>query len=307
MIFHGPSQIKGALDAVENTMTGAEKDLAKSTMAKVGKLGDQDLASGSDIQSYQKIFGGLAKTGSDADREFAPKFKSALEGVMNAEPYGRNLTPGQGMSLMLPGPLGGTGFAAGDAAAARNAGDVWHGRAEDIARLDDPVAGWIARSKVQGGPDVGDQARSYLLSKGTFAKPGTPQYDALNTLAGPGAAQDVGAAPSAYDVRHAVHPLVSALATGAIAGAGGQIAEGHFDPAHLAAETLLGAGLGYGVHRGVPAFQAKFFQQPAQQSAIDAARSTLSTGNYQAPVLPNANLRDALRTLIFSQGARGAY
>ena len=166
---------------------------------------------------------------------------------------------------------------------------------------------WITKSKVSGGPDVGDQARSYMLSKGTYAKPGAPGYDELNRLAGTGAGQDISAAPSAYDVRHGLHPLASALASAAAVGAGGQIAEGHFDPAHLAAETLLGAGLGYGVHRAVPAFQAKFLQGPAQQRAIAAYRTAASTGQPQAPVLPPAPLRDMIRSLIYGQGAAGRY
>ena len=134
MVFHGPSQVKPALDAVSRTMTDAEKGLAKSTMAKADKFADQNLVTGSDIQDYQKLFGGLSKTGNDVDRQYAPQFKSALEGVMQGDPYGRNLTPGQGMSLMPAGTLGGTGFAPGAAAAARDAGNVFHGRANDIAR-----------------------------------------------------------------------------------------------------------------------------------------------------------------------------
>ena len=163
MVFHGPSQVKSALDAVKNTMTQSEQDLAATTIAKVDKLASTNLVTGSDIQSYQKIFGGLSKTGSDMDKEFAPKFKSALEDIMqNTTPYGRNTTPGQGMSLMLPGSLGGTGLAAGEAAAARDAGNIQFGRANDVARLDDPNAGWIAKAQVSGGPDVGDQVGSWL-------------------------------------------------------------------------------------------------------------------------------------------------
>lgn len=306
MVFHGPSQIGPALDAVTNTMSGAEQDLAKSTMAKVNKLAGQNLVTGADIQSYQKLLGGLAKTGSDEDRQFAPKFQSALEGVMqNTTPYGRNVTPGEGMSLMPGGQLGGTGFAAGDAAAARDAGDIPFGQAEDLKRLQ----GWQNKSAVAGGPDVGGQASAWLRSPEgqTFAKPGTPQYDALNALAKTNAGPDLSAGPNAWDIRHAIHPLASGLITGAAAGAGGQVAEGHFDPATLAAETIGGGILGYGLHKGVPAFTQKFIQGPAQQRAIDAARSTLSTGQLQAPVLPDAAFRDAVRSLIFGQGARGSY
>ena len=51
-VFHGPSQIKPALDSVTNTMTQAEQDLAKQTMAKVNNLADTNLATGSDIQVH---------------------------------------------------------------------------------------------------------------------------------------------------------------------------------------------------------------------------------------------------------------
>ena len=162
MVFHGPSQIKPALDSVTNTMTQAEQDLAKQTMAKVNKLADTNLATGSDIQSYQKIFGDLSTSPVKADREYAPQFKKALETVMQGDPYGRNTTPGQGMSLMLPGSLGNTGLTTGGAAAARDAGNIPFGRANDVARLDDPNSGWIAQSQVKGGPDVGNQISSWL-------------------------------------------------------------------------------------------------------------------------------------------------
>ena len=139
------------------------------------------------------------------------------------------------------------------------------------------------------------------------AAPGTPQYDALNTLAATNAGPDLSAAPSPFDIRHAIHPLATAAASGLIGGVGGQVAEGHFDPAHLAEETLIGAGLGYGLHAGIPAFNKTYIQGPAQQRAIDAARSTLSTGRFQAPVLPDAPFRDAVRNLIFGQGASGRF
>jgi|SRR5580704_417626 hypothetical protein len=325
IVFHGPTQVKPALDAVTNTMTDAEQDLAKSTMAKVNKLGGVTnangtvtggvgLATASDLQSYQKIFGNLAQTGTDEDREFAPKFKDALEGVMqNTTPIGRNVTPGQGMSLMTPGQLGAPGPAAGEAAAARDAGNIPFGRAEDLKRLQD----WQDKSAVAGGPDVGGQASAWLRTPegqqyapppASGAAPSTaPQYSALNNLAQTNAGPDLSAAPNAWDVRHAVHPLVSALTAGAVTGAGGQIAEGHFDPATLAAEMLSGMATGYMLHKGVPTLTKTFIQGPAQARAIDAARSTLSTGQFQAPVLPDANFRDAVRSLIFGQGARGAY
>jgi hypothetical protein len=317
IVFHGPTQVKPALDAVTNTMTDAEQDLAKSTMAKVNKLGGVTnpntgvvnggvgFATGSDLQSYQRIFGDLAKSGSAEDRQFAPKFKAALEDVMqNTTPAGTNLTPGKGMSFMPPGNLGAPGPAAGAAAAARDAGNIPFGRAEDVNRLQ----GWLDKSDVAGGPDVGGQASAYLRTPTgqRYAPPGSSQYEAINNLAKTNAGPDL-AAPSAFDIRHAIHPAVSALGAGAVAGVGGQVAEGHFDPASLAEETAAGALLGYGLHTGIPWASKRYIQGPAQQRALDAARSTLSTGQFQAPVLPDAAFRDAVRSLIYGQGAAGRY
>jgi hypothetical protein len=303
MVFHGPNQVKPALDAVTNTMTQAEQDLAKSTMAKVNKLADTNLATGSDIQSYQKIFGGLAKTGSDMDKEFAPKFERALENVMQSAPYGRNVTPGQGMSLMPAGSLGGTGFAPGAAAAARDAGDVFHGRAEDIRRLNI----WQDKANVTGGPDVGSQASSYLTSPtgqrfapppAAGALPATaPAYSAINNVAGTAAKES----SIPWWVKH----FVIAPAAGTIANEGFQAFSGeHESPSeHLLADLGIGGTLALSTMGYSAATRAS--ARAAQQRAMDAARSTLSTGNYQAPLDAVAPFREAVRKLIFGQGAAG--
>lgn len=311
IVFHGPTQVKPALDTVTRTMTDAEQDLAKSTMAKVNKLGGVTdpntgvvkggvgFATGSDLQSYQKIFGDLAQSGSGEDRQFAPKFKAALEDVMqNTTPVGRNVTPGQGMSFMPPGSMGAPGFAAGEAAAARDAGNVPYGRANDIKRLND----WIDKSQIAGGgagTDVGSQASSYLRSPPgqRYAPPRSPQYDALNTLASTAAKES----SIPWWVKH----FVIAPAAGTIINEGVQAGTGeHESPLeHLGADLGIGAVLagsmaGYGKISGMRA-------RAAQQHAIDAARSTLSTGNFQAPIAPDQPFRDAVRRLIFSQGAAG--
>ena len=304
-VFHGPSQIKPALDSVTNTMTKSEQDLATSTMAKVNKLADTNLATGSDIQSYQKIFGGLSKSGNDVDREFAPQFKTALETVMQGDPYGRNLTPGKGMSLQLPGSLGNTGLTTGGAAEARDAGDVFFGRANDVNRLDDPTSGWRAQSQVAGGPDVGNQISSWLRTAegqryAPQPAPGAPPnaFTAYNTAAGTGANPE--AIP--WYVKH----FMIAPVAGAVAKEGFDAATGQEHPSPMtrvgedlgAGALFLGAGLGY---RGLTGH----LNELTQQRALDALRSTISTGNYQAPMQPPQSLRDWVRSIIYSQSAAG--
>jgi hypothetical protein len=43
------------------------------------------------------------------------------------------------------------------------------------------------------------------------------------------------------------------------------------------------------------------------QRLLGAALGTLATGQKQAPVAPDAPFRDAVRTLIYGQGAGGAF
>ena len=303
-VFHGPSQIKPALDSVTNTMTQAEQDLAKQTMAKVNKLADTNLATGSDIQSYQQAFRDLSSSSVKADREYAPQFKNALETVMQGDPYGRNLTPGKGMSLQLPGSLGNTGLTTGGAAAARDAGDIPFGRAEDVHRLDDPNSGWLAQSQVAGGPDVGNQISSWLrTTEGQrFAPrpaPGAPPnaYTAYNTAAGTAAKPE--AIP--WYVKHLmIAPVAGTIANEGFAAATGQE---NSPMEHVAgdlgvAAAIMGGGKAYGALTGR-------VNQLTQQRALDALRSTISTGNYQAPMQPPSTLRDWVRSYIYSQGAAG--
>ena len=274
-------------------------------MAKVEKLRDQNLVSGSDIQSYQKLFDGLGRTGGDADREFAPQFSDALEGIMqNTTPYGRNLTPGQGMNLMTGGGLGGHGLAPGDMAAARNAGDKVFGRLQDVNRLQ----GWQDAAKVAGGPDVGAQARSYLLSdEGQRLAPlGTARHDAFNKLAATPVPPALSATPTTWDVRHVLSHVIEPVAFG-IAGGGAGGVEGGGDLGHIAEGALTGAALGYGLHKGLPVVQ-NWARSGPYEAAQDAARVVASTGLPQAPIQPMTPLRDALRMLgVYGPGSGGAF
>jgi hypothetical protein len=178
------------------------------------------------------------------DKEFAPKFKSALENVMQADPYGRNLTPGKGMSLMPSGQLGGTGFATGAAATARDAGNVPFGRANDVARLDDPTKGWIAQSQVAGGPDVGDQISSWLrTATGQRYAPPPAAGAAPNAFTAYNTAAGTAAKPEAipWYVKHfMIAPAVGTLANEGFAAATGQE---HSPMEHLAADLGVGATL----------------------------------------------------------------
>ena len=286
----------GAQNAMRDRSGYKWRDASK-TRAEINTLLNRPQLSANDLQQSQSYLKRIAGDGrSDPnDALYAAHYAGKLQDVLD------NATPQTGVPQNWANPTGAPSFAS----AKKAEGDALHGKAQDVERLND----WIAKSAVAGGPDVGGQASAYLRTKPgqTFAAPGTPQYDALNNLAKTNAGPDLTGAPSAWDVRHSLHPLVSGAAAGLLTGAGGQVAEGHFDPLHLAGEAAAGALLGYGVHKSVPWASKRFFQAPAQQRAIDAAGSTLSTGQFQAPVLPDAALRDAMRTLIFGRGAAGRF
>lgn len=157
-----------------------------------------------------------------------------------------------------------------------------------------------------GGRDIGTQMSNWLQSNegqsliqsGALSQ--TTQ-DAFRTLAGT-RSPAVSMAPSEFVLRHALYHLAPAIALPLA----GSAYEGHFDPAHMAAEAAAGLAVGYGAHVGLPKITS-MIQGPAQQRALAAARTAASTGLPQAPVFPDVPFRDAMRQLLYSQAAAGRY
>ena len=78
--------------------------------------------------------------------------------------------------------------------------------------------------------------------------------------------------------------------------------EQHQSPmARIGEDLAVGGGLALGsmTYRGLTARSNRLMQQ----RAVDALRSTVSTGNYQAPVVPATPISDWVRQFIYSQGA----
>ena len=296
ILYDATREVHPAIDPIDaqnalRDWSGYKWNDATKTKGEINTLLNKPQLSANDLQQSQSYLRGVAGDGrSDPnDALYAAHYAGKLQDVLE------NATPQTGVP-----PNAGPGYAA----QVKAAGDVLHGRAQDVGRLND----WIAKSQVAGGPDVASQASSYLRTgQGqTFAPPPAPgapastapAYDALSTLAKTPAGPDVAAAPSAWDLRHFAHPLAGA----AIGGALNIGTEHDLDPAHIAEGVLIGGTLGYGLHKGVPAVQGAF-QQAAQQRAINAARLALGTGVQQAPLGAAAPFRDAVRKLIFGQAA----
>ena len=175
IIFDAKSEVHPELDAFQtaigNTtdLTGSRLDQAKGTSAILDDLYGSAQLTGRNIQEAQRSLDKIASGPSSSvqDQEYAPKLKAALGNVMD------NGLPFAGMPA--------DNQASGYAGLVQKAGDLIHGRAEDVDNLDTMVRQGQSGNK----PDVGAQMGGFMDSNSgrVFCKPGTPQYDAANALA----------------------------------------------------------------------------------------------------------------------------
>lgn len=298
ILFNGNSEVAPRIDAVhaaldasgdilrEQRGTVGNPGLGKATMAVVNDIAASPQVTAKGIQAAQKQLDQIASrpTATDADKYLAPQFSAALEDVM------QNGLPQTG----VPAGVQPSGYAA----TVRDAGDVLHGRAQEIARLDRMVS----KSKVTGGPDVGTQASSYLTSPQgqQYAPPGSPNYQAYDTLAGTAAKPEY----IPWYLKHLV--IAPAIATAAGEGYRAFSGDQHASPLeHLATDATLALGL-MGTMKGYSAATGAM-NRATQQRALDAARSTFSTGAFQAPLDSGAAFRNAIRALVYRQGDVGGF
>ena len=174
LIFDAKSEVHPELDAfktaIGNTtdLTGSRLKQASGTSAILDDLYGSAQLTGRNIQEAQRSLDRIASSPSSSvqDQEYAPKLKAALGNVMD------NGLPFAGV------PAGNQ--ASGYAGLVQKAGDLIHGRAEDVDNLDTMVR----KSQSGNKPDVGAQMGAYMNSNSGmgFIKPGTPQFDAANAL-----------------------------------------------------------------------------------------------------------------------------
>jgi hypothetical protein len=290
ILYDAGQEVHPALDVTDaknalRDWSGYKWGDASKTSGEVNTLLNKPQLSANDLQQSQSYLKGIASNpNSDPnDALYASHYVGKLQDVLE------NGVPQTGVP---------TNAGPGYAAAVKAQGDILHGRARDMANLENMQA----KAAVTGGPDVGNQARSYLTSdRGQrFAAPGTPQYDALNTLAG--TAADPSSVP--WAVKHfVIAPIVGGAAKEGLDMATG---EQHQSPMGRIGEDLaVGAGLGLGTagYSGITGQLAR----AAQNRAIAAARSTLSTGNLSTPLAPTTPVRNALRMLLTGAGGAGLY
>jgi hypothetical protein len=292
IIFDAKSEVHPELDAFKQTI-GNTTDLtdkrlkqATGTSAILDDLYGSAQLTGRNIQEAQRSLDKIANAPSSSvqDQEYAPKLGAALGNVMD------NGLPFAGV------PAGNQ--ASGYAGLVQKAGDLIHGRAQDV----DTLNTMIQKSQSGNKPDIGAQMGAYMNSKSGmgFIKPGTPQYDAANTLSDTAQAPlTSGQGLTMWDLKHhLMWPAIGLGGAGALSLTGTE--EGHQPAWAQIPEDLAGLGAGFLLKNRLNAAGAL-----AQQRALAAARTAFSTGNAQAPVLPDAPFRDAVRSLIFGRGAAG--
>jgi hypothetical protein len=153
-----------------------------------------------------------------------------------------------------------------------------------------------------GGSDTGTQAKNWLPSdEGLRVAPkGSPLFKATKNLA------DTAKPDSTSMPWYLKHTVLAPLAFAGGTAAANEMFGGHQSPETRVAEDLIAFPLLMGGMKGYSAIGSRL-NQAAQQRALDALRTTASTGNYQAPVLPTAPLRDWVRQFIYGQGAAGRF
>jgi hypothetical protein len=173
------------------------------------------------------------------------------------------------------------GGAPGDAWAAKQAGDLWHGRIQGLERLD--------AESPSGAP--GPTAGAVAKTRGYY-DPADPEYQALGDLQ---SAQQPRF--NWWLARHAIGPVAGA-AFGGIENAIDP--EAHKNPWLNALSRGLEGGLIYGgLHRAAA---------PSPSGALANARYAIGTGQLAGPRNPIADpVAAALRNLLFGQGASGSY
>jgi hypothetical protein len=324
ILYDAKSEVHPELDVTDaqnalRDWSGYKWGDASKTSKEVQTLLDKPQLSANDIQQSQSYLKGIAADGRSDPNDalyanyYAGKLQNVLENGVPQTGVPQNWTP-PAMPTRPP-PAAGQGtmtingqsfnYANGQwtqpsyAALTKAQGDVLHGRAQDMARLEN----WQQRAAVTGGPDVGAQAKGFLVSPEgqQFAPPGSPSYGALNTLAGTAAKQD----SIPWYVKH----LMIAPAFGTLGGEIYQAATGeeHHSPlGHLAIDAGTAAGLAGAMNRY--GWLTGTLNRAAQQRAIKAAGSTLSTGAYQAPLTGDPTpWRNALRMMLLGGGGSGAY
>jgi hypothetical protein len=303
ILYNSSSEVHPALDQIDaqkslKDWSGLKWADAPKTQTEIKTLTKPPGVSANDIQQTQGALKDIMRNpnASANDQNYAGYFHDQLQGVLE------NGLPSTGVPQNLPSDpafLGGQGVTPSNYAAwVKGQGDVLHGQAQDMARLDQMVA----KSQVTGGPDVGQQSRSYLTSNEgqNLAPPSSPQYQAYNALAG--TAADPGKIP--WMVKH--YMVAPAIGMGANEVYDLLSGEEHHTPLeHVMMDAAIGGGLLVG--QGTYGWATRRANQLAQQRALDAARSTFTTGSFQAPLDSGAAFRNAIRSLVYRQGDVGGF
>lgn len=292
ILYDAGNEVHPALDVTnaKNALrdwSGYKWGDASKTSKEVQTLLDKPQLSANDLQQSQSYLKGIASNpNSDPnDQLYASYFGKQLQSVLDKG------TPQTGVPQNWTPGAPGQSYAS----TVKAAGDLLHGRAQDMGRVET----MLDKAGVTGGPDMGNQARSYLTSDQgqTFAPPGSPQYQGFNTVAGTAAKDEY----VPWWVKHfVIAPTVGGVANELFGAMSGQEHGGPMQ--HIGEDLAVGGSLALGT-MGYSGLTGRV-NRLAQQRAVDALKSTLTTGASQAPLQATTPVRNALQMLLLGQSGR---
>lgn len=272
------SQVGYHPSVVDSAYAQATPTLTKSQLADVSPgfrqtiiqqrriNGASGVTSADSIDGFGRALQNAATT--PADRVLAGRISDNLDGVLD-----------NAATL--------SGHAPGYASDLQDAANTAIGQRNDLQRLE----GWQQKAAVTGGPDVATQARQWLTTDEgqRIAPPGSPQYDAVNTLAGTGS-------KGSYIPWWAKHFILAPVAGVGIGEGLHYLTGDENSPLTRVGEDV---GMGLMLMGGQHAYTSGTgaMASAAQKRAIDAARATIGTGTLYSPMKAPNQTADMLRQL----------
>jgi hypothetical protein len=304
-------EVHPALDIIDaknaqRDWSGKRWDDATKTRAEIEALLDKPQLTADDLHQSQKYLRDKVINSPSADpndQSYAGYYRDRLQHVLE------NGLPSTGVPTNLPPGVDPSNYAAH----VKAQGDFFTGQGKDMQRADV----WSKVGATPTGKDTGAQAGSWLADQaareaagkpGVYAESGTP-YNAATTALAKTSGQ---ATPISWGLKHYLLAPVAFAAAGeglnALTGGEGMANQPWW--ARLGEEGAAGLGITYGASRyGTLTAAANMAKQQAAEAALrqTIASRTLQNrpGTYTplAPIAPETPLRNALRTLIYGQGA----
>jgi hypothetical protein len=236
------------------------------------------------VRNQQSAIAQSKQTTADDINGYARNIKGAVSSAPDSVLAARIAANLRGTMENVP-PV--TGHSTGYAADLQDEANQYIGQRNDLQRL----SGFQQKADVARGKDVATQTSDWLqTAQGQrFAPPGSPQYEAWNTLGGTTARP--GLLPN-WAKHYVLAPIVG---FGASEGVGALTGDTNSPPSRIAED--IGMALAFGGGSKAYAAGSGARRGAEQQRAIDAVRATIGTGQLYKPLGAPAPVRGLLQGL----------